>query len=121
MWDPYAAPKPPFYRRAWFLVPVILMVLLAIGAGVFWLKIKGEYEARAAAFDMAKLEDMESASTIYDRNNNVMGRIFLENRDKVALKDFPEALVQSVIAAEDNRFYQHSGVDYRGMLRAAVR
>ena len=50
-----------------------------------------------------------------------MGRIFLENRDAVALKDFPEALVQSVIAAEDNRFYQHGGVDYHGMLRAALK
>jgi penicillin-binding protein 1A len=121
MWDPCASPKPPFYRRVWFLAPLILIVLAAVGAGVFWLKLKQEYEVKAAAFDMAKLEDMDSASTIYDRNNNVMGRIFMENRDTVALKDFPDVLVQAVIAAEDNRFYQHSGVDYHGMLRAAIK
>ena len=120
-WDPYAAHKPPFYRRAWFLAPVIMMILAAVCASVFWGRFNAEYEAKAAVFDMSKLEEMESASTIYDRNGLIMGRIFLENRDTVPLKEFPEVLVQSVIAAEDNRFYQHSGVDYHGMLRAALK
>ena len=121
IWDPYATRKQPFYQRTWFLIPLLLLTLAAVGAWIFWTKISDEYKVRAASFDMAKLEDMESASTLYDRDNNVMGRIFLENRDTVELKDFPDTLVQAVIAAEDNRFYQHTGVDYHGVLRAALK
>lgn len=121
MWDPYKTPKTPFYQRTWFLIPLLLIALSAVGAWIFWTKINDEYKAKAAAFDMTKLENMESASTLYDRDKNVMGRIFLENRDTVELKDFPDSIIQAVIAAEDNRFYQHNGVDYHGVLRAAVK
>jgi len=121
MWDPYSIPKRRFYLRAWFLVPLMLLLVAAAAGAVFGFKLKKEYEEKAAAFDMSKLEEMESASDIYDRNNTLVGRIFLENRDKVALKDFPFQLTQSVIAAEDNRFYQHHGVDFHGILRAALK
>jgi penicillin-binding protein 1A len=72
-------------------------------------------------FDFAKLEEMESASVIYDHDNNVLGRIFLENRDAVSFDQFPPELIQSVIAAEDNRYFQHHGVDFYGMARAAIK
>ena len=64
---------------------------------------------------------MESASTIFDRDGNVLSRLFLENRDAVPFEQFPFDLTQAVIAAEDNRFYQHHGVDFYGMARAALK
>jgi penicillin-binding protein 1A len=64
---------------------------------------------------------MESASVIYDRNGQVLGRIFIQNRDQVAADELSPWLYKSVVAAEDNRFYQHSGVDYYGIVRAIVR
>jgi 1A family penicillin-binding protein len=121
MWDFYAPPPKPFYRRPWFLVPAS-MLLLALAVGLyFFLSFKNEYEAKARQFDLKKLQEMESASTICDRKGNVIGRIFLENRDTIALKELPYELIQAVVAAEDNRFYEHRGVDYHGMARAAVK
>ena len=120
--DPYAAYAPrgkPFYRRAWFIILALLILLPAIGGYCYYLKVKAFYGARAAQFDFSQLSRMESASTIYDRNGNVLSRIFLENRDTVA--DFPQLLTQSVVAAEDNRFYQHHGIDLYGMFRAALK
>jgi penicillin-binding protein 1A len=120
--DPYAAympPKKPFYRRAWFIVLVILLLAPAIAGYCYYLKLKSIYGARAAGFDFSQLAEMETASTIYDRNGNVLSRIFLENRDTVA--DFPYQLTQAVVAAEDNRFYQHHGIDLYGMFRAALK
>lgn len=122
--DPYAPYYPkrkPLHRRTWFIVLLVLIgapVAFALG---YWLKLKSEYGAKVAKFDFSQLEEMESASTIYDRNNNVLGRIFLENREVVSFDQFPPELIQSVIAAEDNRFYQHSGVDFYGMARAAIK
>ena len=121
-YDPYAVHRPrrkPFYRRAWFIILAILIVAPSIGGYCYYLKLKSIYGARAAGFDFSQLSEMESASIIYDRNGNVLSRIFLENRDTVA--DFPFQLTQAVVAAEDNRFYQHHGIDLYGMFRAALK
>src|SRR5262249_36421189 len=51
----------------------------------------------------------------------VLGRIFIQNRDQVAADQLSPWLYKAVVAAEDNRFYDHNGVDYYGIARAAVR
>jgi membrane peptidoglycan carboxypeptidase len=43
-----------------------------------------------------------------------------ENRQLVRLKDVPRRVRNAVVAIEDDRFYQHHGVDFRGIMRAAV-
>ncbi|MFW5454705.1 penicillin-binding protein 1A [Thioalkalivibrio sulfidiphilus] len=43
-----------------------------------------------------------------------------QRREPLRLEDMPEPLVQAFLAAEDDRFYRHPGVDYHGLLRAAV-
>jgi penicillin-binding protein 1A len=111
--------RKPFYRRAWFIILALLIILPTVAGYCYYLRLKSTYGARASGFDFTQLAEMESASTIYDRNGNVLGRIFLENRDTVA--DFPYQLTQAVVAAEDNRFYQHHGIDLYGMFRAALK
>src|SRR2546423_6828515 len=117
----YYPKRKTFYRRIWFIVVAVIILAPLAFAGGYWLKLKSEFGARAAQFDFSKLEEMESASTIYDRNNNVLGRIFLENREVVSFDQFPQQLIQTVIAAEDTRFYQHHGADFYGMARAAIK
>jgi len=43
-----------------------------------------------------------------------------ERREILPFDAFPQRLVEAFVAIEDRRFYEHSGVDYRGMLRAAL-
>jgi penicillin-binding protein 1A len=112
-------PRKPFYLRAWFIILMLLIVLPSVAGYCYWLRIKSIYGPRAAAFDFSQLSQMESASVIYDRNGNILSRIFLENRDTVS--DFPYELTQAIVAAEDNRFYQHHGIDLYGMFRAALK
>ncbi len=113
--------RKPFYRRAWFLTLLSLFGLIVLGAGLFLWKVKSDFEAKAARFDLKKLEEMESSSIIYDRNRVALGRIFLENRDTIPYEDIPPDMIRSIVAAEDTRFYQHKGVDYYGMCRALWR
>ncbi len=109
-----------FLLRAWFYVPVLLLVICAaVGALVAWNYLK-VYKESAEQFDLEALTEMESASIIYDKEGKAMGRIFVRNRDTIALSDLPHSLVKAVLAAEDNRFYKHNGVDYIGITRAAV-
>lgn len=120
MWD-ITLRRKRFYRRPWFLV-LLAMFVTAGGVGaVFFLIEKGKLETKAAAFDYTRLEEMESASIIYDRNGAVMSRMFTQNRDQVTIDELSPHLLTAVVAAEDARFYQHKGVDYRGIARAMVK
>ena len=120
MWDLPRLRK-PLYRRTWFLTVLFVFIATALIAGILLVLEKRKWEKRAAAFDFSKLEDMESASVIYDRGGQVLGRIFIQNRDQVGPDDLSPHLFRAIVAAEDNRYYQHSGVDYFGIARAVIK
>ena len=57
---------------------------------------------------------------IYTADNALIGEFGEERRNLVAIKDMPEYLKNAVVAIEDERFYEHGGVDYWGVLRATL-
>ncbi|WP_279433358.1 transglycosylase domain-containing protein [Micromonospora sp. KC606] len=60
------------------------------------------------------------ATTIYASDNKTqIAKVGEQNRTFVSIKDIPEWMRNAVAAAEDRNFYQHSGVDYKGIARAA--
>lgn len=120
MWD-YSPPRPPFYRRPWFLASASFVLLLLLVGGGWALMEKHRWEERARKLDYDQLQEMESASVIYDRHGAVLGRIFIQNRDKVAMENIARTMQLAVVAAEDNRYYSHHGVDYYGILRAMIK
>jgi membrane carboxypeptidase/penicillin-binding protein len=85
-----------------------------------WIFLNVRFERRAAEFDLTQLERMEAASIIYDRQGKELGKIFIQNRNPVSLDKISPAMIKAVVAAEDNKFFQHHGVDYIGVLRAAL-
>ena len=56
---------------------------------------------------------------VYTAEGTLIGEFGEERRTVVAIKAVPATLKNAILAAEDERFYQHSGVDYVGVLRAA--
>jgi len=57
---------------------------------------------------------------VYSADGKLIGEFGEERRAVVRIQDVPQAMVYAVVAAEDERFYQHSGVDYVGVARAAL-
>ena len=112
--------RKPWFLRLWFLVPVTLLILAALGALIVYGWLVSEFKAKAESFDLAKIPKMESASVILDRNGQQMGKIFIQNRLPIPYDKIPKEMVNAVVAEEDNRFFDHHGVDYFGVLRAAV-
>ena len=113
--------RPPFFLRPWFTIPFFtLLVLIGIGAFLGFEFVK-KYEKKAAEFDLGKLDAVESASLVYDRYGQVFGKIFIQNREQVSLDQISPYLVDAVISAEDNRFYEHAGVDFFGIFRALLK
>jgi len=57
---------------------------------------------------------------IYSAEGQLIGEFGEERRNLTRLKDMPKIMTDAVLAIEDTRFYEHGGVDYKGMMRAAI-
>ena len=57
---------------------------------------------------------------IFSSDNVLLGEFGEERRNLMRIKDIPEIMKKAVLAIEDDRFYEHGGVDYLGIVRAAV-
>jgi penicillin-binding protein 1A len=106
--------------RIWFVAPVILLLIGCVASLAVYGWIVAEFSAKADSFDLEKLPKMESASIILDRSGQQIGKIFIQNRLPIPYDQIPKDMVNAVIAEEDNRFFEHHGVDYFGVLRAAI-
>ena len=67
-----------------------------------------------------KLEDYKppTPSKILTRDGKVLASLLKENREVIDIQDIPPVVIQAFLAAEDDTFYEHQGVDLLGILRA---
>jgi len=67
-----------------------------------------------------ELENPESnlATEIISSDGETIGKFYNENRTAIKYSDLPKHLVDALVSTEDERFYEHSGIDGRGTLRA---
>ena len=81
-------------------------------------------KATADLPDHTKLKGMKlpGASIVLDRKGERFAEVFEENQRRVwvPLSDIPEHVQKAFLAAEDKRFYQHKGIDERGLIRAFI-
>lgn len=77
---------------------------------------------RAARFDLAEVSQMPARTVVFDREGKELGGTGGEsNRRLVTRQDIPDFMVKALRAREDARFFDHCGVDFRGLARATVR
>lgn len=93
-----------------FIISILFVVLL------FSLISKGKLG------DMPSFEELENpqnlvASQVVARDGIVLGRYFRENRVVASYDDLPVELLEALVATEDARYYEHSGIDLRGLFR----
>ena len=65
-------------------------------------------------------QDSAESTLVRAWDGTPLAEFATERREILPFEAFPKRLLQAFVAIEDRRFYQHSGVDYRGMLRAAL-
>jgi penicillin-binding protein 1A len=62
-----------------------------------------------------------AASEVYSKDNKLLGRYYTENRSNVTFKEISPNMINALIATEDNRFYEHRGIDEMALLRVIVK
>ena len=98
-WETYE--KKPWYRRWWFLLIVILVMIACAGSVLVYGYLSYKFANQVEGYDLSKLETMESASVIYDRNGVEMGKIFIQNRLPIHFSEIPKNMVYAIVAEED--------------------
>ena len=106
-------------RLRWFAFPVLALA----GMGVVSLALLG-FVILLAYPNLPSIEALTEYQPkiplrVYTADGLLIGEFGEERRSVVSIEEVPSLMKQAILAAEDERFYQHTGVDYHGVLRAA--
>ena len=102
------------------LLTVALVLFIGVGLGVYYIR---KVINDAPELDAQAVAPTEAASYIYNAEGSRTQKLTLPeaNRDLVSLDRIPVDMQHAFVAIEDSRFYEHNGIDIRGIIRAAVK
>ena len=95
-----------------FLTPFAALLLALLFVGLF---------AEIPSFEELEHPDNKLATQVIAENGEVLATFHIENRTYVSYEELSPYLVQAAVATEDARFYKHSGIDFKGLARVAVK
>ena len=93
------------------------VLLLGLGAGAAW----GTWQnvcSDCPSVAQIRTFEPEQASKLYSHDGRLLAEIGIERRTPVSIDALPEYVPQAFVAVEDKRFYEHQGIDARGIARA---
>lgn len=108
-----------FSKKWWlflFLVPLVLGLVLAALVALAATLIYPTLPSLDALTDYRPKVPLR----VYSADNHLIGEFGEERRAFISIKQVPDALKQAILAAEDERFYEHGGIDTIGIARAAL-
>ncbi len=100
------------------LLGLVLLLAVGVAGGAWWF-----YDAFLSDLpDLHRIEDYEPTRTsvVLDRHGRPIGEFYEERRRLVPIEDIPKHVQLAFVAAEDGSFFEHEGLDYRGIIRAAL-
>ncbi|MFW5936650.1 MAG: penicillin-binding protein 1A [Desulfosalsimonas sp.] len=102
-----------------FWIKSSLLILAALACGAVAAAV---FTAMRDLPEIQRLENFSpsSVSRIYSADGVLLSEVFVQKRIPVTLKQIPDRLEGALLATEDRKFYEHSGLDLKGILRAMV-
>jgi len=101
----------------------ILLILAGLGLAGVLTVVLGVYFVvmpKLPSVDNLKEVQFQVPLRVYTRDHKLIAEFGEKRRAPLSYDEIPDLLVKAVLAAEDDRFFEHPGVDWRGLMRAAV-
>jgi len=95
---------------------MLVLGLLTI-FGTFRSIINGEMPS----FSQLENPEYDLASIIYDTKDRPFGKYFIENREQISINELSPLVHDALISTEDERFYSHTGIDFKALVRVAIK
>jgi len=102
------------FRIGWKLALLALPLVAVLGVLMF-------YAVWAQTFNLKTVGDMPERNTVFDVDGKIYSRLAGANRLRVSLNEVSPYFVEAVLTREDARFFEHGGIDWRGIGRALVK
>ncbi len=106
-----------FIRAMFFSLIALIVMGVCLGVG----SVRGIID-NAPDVNAVDIMPLGYASFLYDDQNNMIRKLAApsSNRQPVSIEQIPQNLQDAVVAIEDERFYEHNGIDVKGIVRAGV-
>ncbi|MDH4258688.1 MAG: penicillin-binding protein 1A [Gammaproteobacteria bacterium] len=97
-------------------------IIVSLAGLVLMAFLSTYYYLKPTLPDVAQLRDvrLQMPLRVYSRDGRLLGQLGEQRRVPVTWEEIPPVVVHAVLAAEDDRFFQHPGVDWQGMVRAVL-
>lgn len=98
---------------------VVAMAIILVVPSL--IHVGSAFEGGDGAIDVSQFQDYAVRSQVFAADGTLLATLHgVENRDPVALADMPATIKDAVLSVEDAEFYQHGGINLRGLVRALV-
>jgi len=97
-----------------------LLLLASFGVAVSAAVIYAKIEPQLPSIEVLRDVQLQEPLRIYASDRRLLAEFGEKRRNPVKISQVPDAMVHAFLAAEDDRFFEHAGVDFQGLLRAAV-
>lgn len=97
-----------------------LALLAVIGVGIAGVMIYKRLEPNLPDIDALNDVELHVPLLIYSNDGKLLAEFGEKRREQLLIEDTPQVLIDAVVASEDDRFYEHPGVDYQGLMRAGI-
>lgn len=105
--------------KVYLIVLWTLFVLFGLSIYLIFHGITHEWFGDMPTFEELENPETNLATEIYSADGKILGTYYIENRSNVSYEDISPYLINAIVAIEDVRFYEHSGIDMKALFRVA--
>ncbi|RCW93711.1 penicillin-binding protein 1A [Winogradskyella arenosi] len=108
-------------KNKWVQGVIVLGFFAVLGLVGLYISIYFGVFGKVPSIEEISSIKQEQATQLLDKDQKLMGKYYIYDRQPVVFEDFPKHLIEALVATEDSRFYEHDGIDNISLMRVFVK